>query len=54
LRDKPIHLQHRIIDPTPAIGEQRRWGIWMPTLLQHLKGFFTGFGLILAHTAGDT
>ena len=53
-RDDPINLQHCIINPAPTIGDQGRRSIWMSTLLKHLKGFFAGFSLILAHSTGDT
>ena len=47
LRHFPIHFDHRLIDPTPAIRKRRGWSIEMSTALEHLEHADTGLRFIL-------
>jgi len=49
-RDYPIHFDHRIINPSPAIRDRGRRCIGMPATLQRLKDLDACFRFRLGNT----
>lgn len=48
-----IYLEHRVVDPSPAIGDRRGRCVWMPPSLQGLEYLVRRFRLGLGDSSRD-